>query len=330
MGYRLIDLMLDRNPVIREKVCLILTSLANYYQGRKQIMTRQKIIDNLMWLIMRDRREIRYAAAYTLKTLSDERCSSEMILQTDKIIENLLKMVKSEHVGIVVVHLKTLENLIEWDQVGPLKANAFQVMLKLLEHDDSRILCGAMDCLTQLCKHEVGKKLADINDLTFLLRPFLVSPSIEERISAAGLLAYTTLTTRSKWRAKEFCNELTKRLVILCHGQNKPLLQLRAMQVLVNLCDCPDIRHHMKKHWENKIKVIQIRTHEEWDGTSETTSYGLETGHNYRTMCIEGVETIKNDYGDTALAIDVHSYLERVRKIKEHLLYAINWKSYED
>ena len=322
------DLMSHKDPVVREKVCMILTSLANYYQGRKQIMSRQDILDNLMWLIMRDKREIRYAAAYTLKTLSQDRCSCEVMLKTNKIIENLLKMIKNEHIGIVVIHLKTLEHLAEWDQEVQLKANAFQFMLKLLEHDDTLILCGAMDCLTQLCKHEVGKKLADINDLIFLLRPFLVSPSIEERISAVGLLQYITLTTRSKWRAKECCNDLTRCLIVLCYVHNSPLLQIRSMQVLINLCDCPDIRNHLKRHWEDTIKAIRIRTHEDWDGTSETTSPGFEQGHIYRTIFVDGVETIRNDGSDTA-DVNVYNYLDRLRKVKTHLIYAINWKSYK-
>ncbi|XP_028158251.1 uncharacterized protein LOC114351291 [Ostrinia furnacalis] len=328
--YRLIDLMLDRDPIIREKVCLTLTHLASYYQGRQRIMSRADIVSNLMRLIMRDRKEIRYAASYTLRTLARDRCACEMIVENNDIIEDLLKMIKNDHTGIVVLHLKTLANLAEWDPVRPLRANAFQVMLKLFDNPDPRIVSGAMDCMSQLCKHEIGMKLADDNDLTFVLRQFIASPEIEVIISAVGLMAYTTLTTRSKWRAKERCGEITKRLVHLCHSPNKPLLQLRCMQVLINLCDCPDIRYHMKMHWEKKVIAIKIRTHEEWDGTSETTSYGLETGHNYRTMCIEKVECIKNDIGDNPLVVNVHSYLRRVGEVKEHLIKAINWKSYRD
>lgn len=63
---------------------------------------------------------------------------------------------------------------------------------------------------------------------------------------------------------------------------------------------------------------------------TETTSYGLQTGHNYRTMCIENVETIKNDFGDNAAVVNVHSYLFRVVQVKERLIKAINWKSYRD
>ncbi|XP_034841251.1 uncharacterized protein [Maniola hyperantus] len=330
VGYRLVDLMLARDPVIREKVCLILTILATYHQGRKQIMSRIKIINNLMCLIMRDRKEIRYAAAYTLRTLTRDRCASEMLLKCENIIENLLKMIKNDYTGIVLLHLKTFENLTEWDPEGPLKANAFQIMLELFSNEDPRIVCGAMDCMTQLFKHPIGKQLADIYDLTFKLRPFITSPSIEIRISAVGLMEFTTLTTRSKWRAKECCEELTKLIVSLCCSTTKPLLQLRCMQVLINLCDCPDIRHHMKRHWEKKIKNITIRNYEQWDGTTETTSYGLETGHNYRTMCIEGIETIRNDYGDNAEVINVHSYLRKVHEVKARLLSAINWNSFKD
>lgn len=326
--YRLVDLMKNRDPIIREKVCMILTHLASYYQGRKRIMSRPVIIENLLWLTMRDRKEIRYAAAYTLRTLARDRCASETIMKNETVIENLLKMVKNEHTGIVLLHLKTLENLTEWDPVRPLKGNAFQIMLTLFEDTDPRIVAGAMDCMAQLCKHDIGQKLADNYDLTFVLRPFLISPHIEIVISATGLLAYTTLTTRSKWRAKECCVELTKRLVFLCHSPNMPLLQLKSMQVLINLCDCPDIRYHMKFHWERKVRAIRIRTHDQWDGTTETTSHGLETGHNYRTMCIEKVETIKNDYGDNAEVVNVHSYLRRVQDVKERLIKAINWKSY--
>ncbi|CAG9783277.1 unnamed protein product [Diatraea saccharalis] len=321
--------MLDRDPVVREKVCLTLTHLATFYQGRQRIMSRPEIVDNLMVLFLRDRKEIRYAAAYTLRTLARDRCACESIITNREIVENLLKMIKSEHVGIVLLHLKTLENLSEWDPDRTLRANAFQVMLKLFQNNDPRIVSGAMDCMTQLCKHEVGMKLADMYDLTFVLRKHIASRHIEVIIAAVGLMAYTTLTTQSKWRAKERCVEITKRLVNLCHSPNKPLLQLRCIQVLINLCDCPDIRYHMKMHWEKKVNAIKIRTHEEWDGTSETTSYGLETGHNYRTMCIEDVETIKNEYGDNALVVNVHSYVRRVTEKKQQLIDAINWKSYK-
>ncbi|VVC98286.1 unnamed protein product [Leptidea sinapis] len=328
--YRLIDLMRNRNPVIREKVCMILTLTASYHQGREKIMTRPIIIKELLWLIVRDRKEIRYAAAHTLKTLSEHRCALPMLLEDDTIIETLLKMVTNDHKGIVNSHLRTIANLTDWNQERPLKANAFQIMLKLFEDEDPKIVCGAMGCMTQLCKHDVGKKLADDNDLTFVLRPFLVSNEVEVRISAVTLMQYTTHTTRSKWRAKECCEELTKNLVSLCHGQARPMMQLSAMQVLINLCDCPDIRSHMKWHWERRIKSIPIRTHEDWDGTSETTSYGYETGHNYRTMCIEKIETIKNEYGDNPEVVNVHSYLRRLKEVRERLLYAINWKSYKD
>lgn len=205
----------------------------------------------------------------------------------------------------------------------------FQVILKLFDNADPRIVAGAMDCMAQLCKHEVGAKLADINDLTYKLLPFLSSAHLEVIISAAGLMCYTTLTTRSKWRAKEFSNQLTDRLVALCYTPNSPILQLRSIQVLINLCDSPDIRNHMKVHWERKVKGIKVRTHEQWDGTSETTSYGLQTGHNYRTMCIEDVETTRNDYGDNAECVNVHSYLSTVQNAKERLLAAINWKPYD-
>ncbi|CAH4035124.1 unnamed protein product [Pieris brassicae] len=281
--YRLIDLMQNSDPVIREKVCMILTIVASYHQGRDRIMTRPVIISNLLHLILRDRKEIRYAAAVTLKTLTDNRCSVETILKNKRIIEDLLKMVINDHKGIVILHLKSLANLTERDQQRALIANAFQIMLKLFEDDDPKIVCGAMGCMTQLCKHEVGKTLADEYDLIFVLRPYLSHSCVEIIISA----------------------------------------------VLINLCDCPDIRNHMKFHWDRKVMLIRIRTHEEWDGTTETSSYGLETGHNYRTMCIEGVETIKNDYGDNANVVNVHSYLRRIHEIKDRLLYAINWKPYK-
>lgn len=227
--------MRHRNPIVREKICLILTTLASYYQGRQRIISRQETIENLMWLIMRDRKEIRYAAAYTLKTLTRDRCACEMIMQDDKIVENLLKMIKNEHKGIILLHLKTLCSLSEWDATRALKANAFQIMLILFKDKDPRLVAGAMDHMAQICKHEVGKILADDYDLTFVLRPFLISSHIEVIISAVGLMCYTTITTRSKWRAKEVCNELTKRLVKMCQRPNMPLLQIRAMQVIILL-----------------------------------------------------------------------------------------------
>ncbi|CAH0600808.1 unnamed protein product [Chrysodeixis includens] len=324
--YRLIDLMQDRDPIVREKVAYILTHLANYHQGRQRIMSRPIVIDHLIYLFMRDRKEIRYVAALLLKTLTRDRCSCEIIMKNNNIIGSLLKMIKDDYMTIVIFHLNSLKYLTEWDPVPSLKANAFQVMKKLIKQQEFKIVAAAMDCMVQLLKHDVGKKLADQHDLTHFLRKYLLSPDIEVVMATAGLMCYTTLTTRAKWRVKEYQYDFTRRLVSLCVSHNFPVLQLRCMQVLINLCDSPDIRAHLKKHWEKRIMTINIREHEQWDGTSETTSYGLETGHNYRTMCIEGVETIRNDYGDSIHAVNVTSYLRRLQEVKAHLIEAINFQ----
>lgn len=326
--YRLIDLLGHRSPIVREKVCLILSHLSTYYQGRKGIMSRPIIVQSLMKIIMRDRKELRYAAAYTLKTLSTDKFCVEIIVQCYRIIENLLKMVISDHKGIVILHLKTLQNLFEWDPVHPLKCNAFQVMLCLFAESEPRIVCGAMDCMAQLLKHPIGRELGDKNDLTFVLHPFLRSEHIEVIISAAALMQVTTLTTASKWRAKEFCPSLTKRLVNLCCRSNKPMLQLSCMQVLVNLCDCPDIRNHVKKHWEQSIIDMYIRSHEQWDGTSETADEGFQSGHYYRSRYVQQRESIKNDY--ELRAVNVHTYIQKLNDLKVKLIAAINWKSYRN
>lgn len=329
--YRLIDLMLSRDPIVREKICMILSVLCNYYQGRQRMLSRPIVIENLMYLIMRDRKEIRFAAAYTLRSLSRDWCSCEVIMKTKDIVPNLLKMIKDDHAAIVLVHLKTLTRLSDWDPEPALRANAFQVMMTLFRNFDVKVASKAMDCMTQLCKHDVGKRLADMYDMThFLFKHYLTSPHIRVVIAATRLMAFTTQTTRSKWRAKEFTVGITKRLMKLCMSQNMPQLQIRIMQVLINLCDCPDIRYHMKRVWEKRIHALKIRTHEQWDGTTESSSYGYETGHFYRTMCIEGVETIKNEYGDNAEVVNVHSYLRTLQETKERLIYAINFKPHKN
>ncbi|XP_063547744.1 uncharacterized protein LOC134755170 isoform X1 [Cydia strobilella] len=326
--HRLTDLLDNRDPVIREKVCLILTHLAGYRQGRQRLNACPNLYFRLMWLCLRDKKEIRFAAAYTFRTLCRDRCACEAICKVDDLIENILKIIKNEYTGIVLIHLKSLKNLFEYDPVVPLKANAFQIMLNLFTNADPRIVSEAMECMSQLCKHDVGKLLADQYDLTFFLRPFLTCKEYDVVMSAVGLMCYTTLTKRSKWRAKEVTKELTMNLMHLCHAPVLPLLQLRTMQVLINLCDCPDIRKHIKYLWKRKVQLIMIRTHEEWDGTMVTSSMGIETGHNYRTMCIEGAETIKNDYGDNAEVVNVHSYLRRLQEKKNQLLKAIDWTPY--
>ncbi|CAK1599379.1 unnamed protein product [Parnassius mnemosyne] len=325
--FRLTDLMMERNPIIKEKVCIILSHLANYHQGRRHIMSRPKIISNLMELIITECKEIRYAAAYTLKTLSRHLCCCEVIISEEQIVENLLMIIKNDHFGIVLLIVHTLTNLTQWDPVPALKANAFQVMLALFDNKDHRILSAAMECMSQLCGHDVGRELADIHDVTFILKRFLMSESIEVKISAVGLMQYTTLTTRSKWRAKEICPELTKSLVWLCQYAKSPVLQLRSIQVLINLCDCPDIRHHMKAHWEKEVKSIVICSARQWDGCE--TSYSNEIGFNLKTMCVEDVRTVKSDFGETANVVNLYSYLKRVCDAKDQLIRAINWKPYD-
>lgn len=328
--YRVIEMMTDLDPIVREKSTLILIHLANYYQGRQRIMSHPHIVDRIIEMFMRDRREIRYVAALCLKTLTRHKCACVAFMKNETIVENLLKVIKHDYMGIVIFHLNSLKNLSEWDPARALKANAFQVMRQLMKFHEYRVVAAALDCMIQLCKHDVGKKLAEKYDLTYQLQTPLYSSDIEVIIGAVGVMEYTTLTTKSKWRAKEFAGDLTKRLVTLCVSHNLPALQIRAMQVLINLCDCPDIKRQLRYHWKEKIMSIPIRTHEQWDGTSETTTYGLETGYNYRTMCIEDMETIKNDHGDNPNVVNVHSFLSRVRDVKKHLLRAVNSKPHKD
>ncbi|KAJ8734300.1 hypothetical protein PYW07_014851 [Mythimna separata] len=320
--YRLIKLLEHRDPIVKEKVCLILAHLGNYFQGRTRILSDPIIIDHLMFLFMRDRKEIRYAAAYCLRQLTRYGC--EMISKNEKIIENLLKVIKNDHVGIVVLHLESLKNLTDWDPVEALKANGFQVMLELIEFKDERVVQGAMECLRQLCKHSIGKKLADKYDMTRLLVSYLYCEDLNIVISTVGLLMYTTLTTKAKWRLKEFQYQLSKRLVWLCLKKDVPVLQLRAMQVLINMCEVPDCRNFIKETLDTRIRDIKIRKADQWDGTTDTKHYGVDIGHLYRTRYVPGAETIKVCLGDNAEALNVESYRKRVVATKQRLIHKMN------
>ncbi|KAJ8734523.1 hypothetical protein PYW08_013773 [Mythimna loreyi] len=328
VAYRLIDLLEDRDPIVKEKVCLILAHLSSYFQGRTRILAQPIVIDRLMFLFMRDRKEIRYAAAFCLKQLT--RYGSECISKNEKIIENLLKVIKNDHVGIVLLHLESLKNLTDWEPTVALKTNAFQVMLELLQYEDTRIVQGAMDCMRQLCKHSIGKKLADKYDMTRFLVPYIYSEDEQVIISAVGLMMYTSNTTMSKWRLKEFQYQLSKRLVTLCVKKDIPVLQLRAMQVLVNMCEIPDCRLFIRRNLSKRIKGIKIRQPEHWDGTTETKHYGFDFGHNYRTRFIRHFETIRVDLGDNNEALNVASYIERVKAIKERLIHKMYSEPYKD
>ncbi|KAJ8734522.1 hypothetical protein PYW08_013772 [Mythimna loreyi] len=323
--YRLIDLMPDNDPIVREKVAIILARLSNFLQGRDLIVTRPIVVDHLINMIMQDRKQIRYAASLCLKTLTRTRCVCEVFIQNDKIIESLLKMIKHDYMEIVLYHLNSLKNLSEWDPIPALLANAFQVMLNLLIYHKYRVVQAAMDCMAQLCKHKVGKKLADKYDVNDRLIAFLVSPNIQVVVSTLNLMQYTTTTERSLWRVKQYTYDIVKRLVALAVSQSIPVLQMRAMQVLTNLCDCSDIRIELKTNWEAVISNnARIRPYEEFYGTTEPTTYGLAYGYNYETMCLEDTETIKADYGDSVQPDDVHSFMSRITVVKQKLLKAIN------
>ncbi|PZC74428.1 uncharacterized protein LOC110379651 [Helicoverpa armigera] len=327
--YKLIDLLTDPDPIVKEKVCLILSQLTNYYQGRKRILARPVAIDRLTFLCMRERKELRYAAAFCLRNLA--RYSAEDMIKNDKLVESLIKMIKNDHEGIVLLHIETLKKLAEWDPEKPLKAHAFKVMLKLMNYRHDRVKEAAMDCMRQLCKHSVGQKLADKYDLTHLLLMHLESEDVQVIISALGLMEYTSVTSMSKWRGKEFVYDLTTLLVVLCVTHDIPVLQIRAMQTLINLCDSPDIRNFVKNNLEKQIvKGIKIRKPEQWDGTTETDNYGLETGRNYRSRYTPKVETIKNDQNDHGEMVNVPNYLMRVKATKDHLLRILKYKSYKE
>uniref|UniRef100_A0A2A4JLS7 Uncharacterized protein n=1 Tax=Heliothis virescens TaxID=7102 RepID=A0A2A4JLS7_HELVI len=322
--YKLIDLLTDPDPIVKEKVCLILSQLTHFYQGRKRIIARPVFIDRLTFLFMRERKEIRYAAALCLKNLAIY--SAKDIIKNEKIVESLIKMIKNDHVGIVLLHIETLKKLAEWDPEKPLKANAFKVMLRLMTYCEVKIHHAAMECIRQLCKHSVGKKLADKYDLIQLLMIHMQSEDQQVIISALGLMEYSSVTSMSKWRGREFVYDLTTFLVVLCVTHDIPVLQIRAMQVVINLCDCPDIRTYVKNNLEMQIiNGIKIRKPGQWDGTTDTDIYGLKTGNNYWTRYEANV---KNDHYDQGEIVNEHYYLERVKATKDRLIKILNYKSY--
>ncbi|CAH2068246.1 unnamed protein product, partial [Iphiclides podalirius] len=322
VAHRLVDLMLSRNPIVMEKVCNIISHLATSYQGRRQLMTRPKVITNLMWLAMRERKEVRYAAAHALNALSYHLCCCELMMTVEGIVENLIKLIKKDHTGTVLLHLRTLTNLTDWDPVPALKANAFQVSLALFVNNDPRIVAAAMDCMAQLCCHSVGKELADANDLNFVLLGHLHSNSMAVRISAVGLMQYATLTARSKWRAKEICAELTEALVGLCRCTKSPALQLRSFQVLINLCDCPDIRKHVGARWMDAVRSAAVCPAELWVGTDEVDD---DVPQNALAVCQE----FRKGKDDEPDAVNLCTYIRQVLDAKERLIRAINWKPYD-
>lgn len=290
-------------------------------------MKRPVIIDHFINIFWNDCKEIRYVAALCLKTLARDRCTCEKILKNDRIIETLLQVVRKDHTSTVVYMLNVLRKLMDYDQERPLKANAFQIMWHFMKYHDNRIIVAAMECMTQLCKHRVGKKLADQHDMLKEMRLYLLASDVEVMISAAGLLHYLTLTDMSKWRCKQFQWDMIQRLVTLAVASNLPSLQLRCIQVLINLCDCNDIREHIRFIWKEKIQGIKVKTHESWNGYTEFSTFGYKTGFNNNSMSIEGVETIRTDYGEHNLMTDT-SFLRRIREAKMRLLKVIDTYPY--
>uniref|UniRef100_A0A2H1W6S7 SFRICE_005626 n=1 Tax=Spodoptera frugiperda TaxID=7108 RepID=A0A2H1W6S7_SPOFR len=325
--YNVVNLVTHSDALIREKSILILTHLSNYYQGKQRIMKRPVIIDHFINIFWNDCKEIRYVAALCLKTLARDRCTCEKILKNDRIIETLLQVVRKDHTSTVVYMLNVLRKLMDYDQERPLKANAFQIMWHFMKYHDNRIIVAAMECMTQLCKHRVGKKLADQHDMLKEMRLYLLASDVEVMISAAGLLHYLTLTDMSKWRCKQFQWDMIQRLVTLAVASNLPSLQLRCIQVLINLCDCNDIREHIRFIWKEKIQGIKVKTHESWNGYTEFSSFGYKTGFNNNSMSIEGVETIRTDYGEHNPMTDT-SFLRRIREAKMRLLKVIDTYPY--
>lgn len=329
--FRLTDLLEDRDPIIREKVCIILRHLGNYYQGRIRILSQPIVVERLMFIFLRDRKEIRYAAAECIKCLTTCRRGREVFSKNNFIIENLLRVVKNEHVGIIILHLQTLKNLTDFEPTKALKANAFQIMWELMKHDDPRVIIAAMECMRQLCKHSIGKKLSDKHDLTKFLLPYLYSENLNILIATVGLMEYTSITTMSKWRIKEFAYELSRRLTTLAVTKDVPALQLRVMQVMINMCDCPDFKMFIRKNLETKIlHHLRIRKPEQWDGTTRTKRHGYDMGHYYRTRSIWNEESIKVDLGDNDDHINVKTYLERVVETKKRLIQKMYMEPYKD
>lgn len=254
---RMIDLLLSKSEEVRERACMVLTTLAGMADACEMLVKDVKFLENLADVIEDISPVVRIKAATLLEMLT-RNWMAVFELATTAYVPALLDNLLDEDEAIVAIHLSSLEKLLHAEgRIFAIEYGALDIFEELLKRSDSKVLCGATNCIAFLATVMYGKELAFNANILIKLNRLLHDERSEVYCAAASAIMYCTLLTKAKLAAKKV-KYLPDRLLVLCRNCEHPQARIHSMKALTNLCEHPYIRKKIKQEHLDEVQSIPV------------------------------------------------------------------------
>ncbi|XP_012255465.2 radial spoke head 14 homolog [Athalia rosae] len=254
---RLADLLVSDDSFLRERVTMIFTSLASHSGGGEAITENPLIIFNLVKNLTDRHNCIRLRAAEAIEMLSRDWRTAE-VLCVYGFVDLIIDRITLETKDVLVHFLETLKSLLNRDnvKVHAIEIGTMEKLVILLQRRDEEVLAGCLECLRILCGEPIGKQKSIDMDLLVILKPFIEDERRAVHAKAAGVVAFSTITTQGKLRALDL--HMIGRLLELAADFHCRELQIMAFKALTNIAEVPKGRCMMFRC--HKIFIENIDT----------------------------------------------------------------------
>lgn len=254
---RLADLLVHEKPIIRERVCMTLTTISGLSDGRGAIVKNKLSLKNLEKLMNDSYEAIRNRTAILIESISRSWFAADYLVEAG-FIKNILEILLKEEEPIQLVYLDALVTLMYGaGKDEALSLGAFDTFITLMETKNNEIASKAADCLMMITSTYSGKDIAYDNQILPRLTKLLHHENSGLYSSVASAIMFCTIKSRAKIRAKEI-PRLVERLILLSNDWHNRSAQIFSIKALTNICEHPEVREEVKSKHLNKIEEIVV------------------------------------------------------------------------
>ncbi|KAK7869734.1 hypothetical protein R5R35_011801 [Gryllus longicercus] len=260
LAAKLIDLMQDEDPRVRERSCAVAETLAGYSVGRDAVLAEPYTVPVLKMLTFDPVTAVRFRAALTLRILARFRLGPYDLDEADLapfLVHLLLWEVVHE---IIAVHLAALQLLLELDSTKEIciYQGAFNPLHAFMHmHLMPQVAAGAMECMSRLASCTLGKLVGDQLGIvsSLQIRLMLCAPDPDLCRSAAMLVMNLTHTTHGK-QAAVYSGLMEPLLEVAKHRANRGA-QLCSLQALTNMAENMQCREFLLEI-EDDLEELEV------------------------------------------------------------------------
>ncbi|GJQ82072.1 hypothetical protein Trydic_g6944 [Trypoxylus dichotomus] len=272
---RMADLLIHKEPDIREKACMALTIICNLANGKTVIAQNKTILKNLSTGLVDREAAVRLKAADCVQNIAEYWVAADELISFG-FIPMLLNYVCKDVDEIVAIHLQTLYSLM-YGTVGieqVLNNNGFKVFSSLMESELDSLRATSLKCLTRLLAIPRGKQIAYDADLLSDLNRLLHDERPPVYGASASATMFATIKSAAKIKAIKL-QQLPERLIKLCHDSDHPMTKLNCMHTLTNICEHPETRKHVCENYYSILENLPVEDDDELITAYNTLMQGL-------------------------------------------------------